>query len=66
MTRGKVSVLNTEGISGEKWTKVAKTPFMKNDPFVRSKPSIANAMKPGGEHCAKGGYHAALSNARIS
>ena len=55
---------NTGSIRGKSGPKVDKSRFMENGPFVRSKPSIANAMNAGVENHAKGGYHAALSNAR--
>jgi hypothetical protein len=38
----------------------------KNAAYVANECKIANAMKPGTQNHAKGGYHAALSNARIS
>jgi hypothetical protein len=41
----------------KKGSKVVKNPFMKNDPFVRSKPSIPKSMKPRGQTFAKGGRH---------
>jgi hypothetical protein len=66
MTRRKVSVLNKEGISGEKWTKVDENPVYEKADYWVVKLAIANHGKPRVENHAKGGYHAALSNARIS
>ncbi len=43
-----------------------KTRNIKNAAYVANECKIANAMKPGVANHAKGGYHAALSNARIS
>jgi hypothetical protein len=59
-------VLNKEGISGEKWTKVVKNQERKKPDYWVVKPAIAKHVKPMTENCAKGGYHAPLSNARIS
>jgi hypothetical protein len=56
-------VLNKEGISGEKWTKVDENPEDEKADYWTMKPGIAKHVKPMTENCAKGGYHAALSNA---
>jgi hypothetical protein len=55
---------------GPKWTiqaqKWSKTRFMKNAASMASECKIAKHVKQAIQNHAKGGYHAALSNARIS
>ena len=52
--------------SPKKGSKVVKNPVYEKADYWVVKLAIANHGKPRVENHAKGGYHAALSNARIS
>ena len=47
-------------------TKVVENPVYEKPDYWVVKPAIPKHVKPRVENHAKGGYHAALSNARIS
>ena len=51
---------------GKSGPKEVKNQECKNAVYVANEPSMVNSMNVGVENHAKGGYHAALSNARIS
>jgi hypothetical protein len=58
--------LNQGSIRGKSGLKVDENPVYEKPDYWVVKPAIPKHGKRGVENHAKGGYHAALSNARIS